>query len=131
MFSLHFKLKRVNYSILFKFNIWFRVLETGINNPGTITDIVCFYYAYDLTLNPGFIIWPSQNLLMSTTTLNLNQWNNFAFILKGSTASVYINGVLADQKIQTTPLNVIMNSNFVGGSNWPADPLPTFAKCDL
>ena len=110
---------------------WFRVLETGINTSGTITDILCFYYTYDLTLNPGFIIWPSTNYLKSTTTLNLNQWNNVAFTLKGSTASVYVNGVLADQKIHTTPLNVIRNSNFVGGSNWPVDPLPNVIYDEL
>ena len=77
-----------------------------------------------MTLNPGFVTWPQINHLKSTITLNLNQWYHVAFTCKGTTVSVYINGILGDQKTQNVPRNVIRSSNYVGGSNWSTDLLP-------
>ena len=101
---------------------WLRVFDFGNNYGGTISDDLSFYLAYENTLNPGFVTWPPTNNLKSSITINTSQWYHVAFMFKGTTASVYINGVLADQRTQPVPVNVMRTSNYVGKSLW-ADPL--------
>ena len=102
---------------------WLRVFDFGNDYVGTVSDDLSFYLTYENTLNPGFVTWPPINHLKSSITINTSQWYHVAFMFKGTTASVYVNGVLADQRTQSVPVSVMTTSNFVGKSNWPADKM--------
>ena len=111
---------------------WIRLFDFGNQiGPGRVySDVLSFYLTIDYDLTPGFVTWPHSNHLKSSVLINLNQWYHVAFSLKGTLGSVYINGLLTDQKTQPLPLNVVRESSLIGGSVW-SDPLPNVIYDEL
>ena len=57
------------------------------------------------------------------TNFIANGWNHLALSFDGTNLSLYVNGVLADKKTgQNAILAGTCTSNFIGRSNWSADP---------
>ena len=64
------------------------------------------------------------NLPHITTTVSLTQgkWYHVACVLKNTTGYIYINGVLSGRGAINVPNTIIRTLNFIGRSNWQADP---------
>lgn len=54
--------------------------------------------------------------ISSSTKLELNTWYHVAFILKGTTGFLFVNGVQVGSGPLLSPLNVVRNSNYIGKS---------------
>jgi len=63
--------------------------------------------------------------LIETTGMPAGQWQHVAVTLSGSSAKLYTNGVLAasSSSFSITPSNFNPNRNYLGKSQFPADPL--------
>jgi hypothetical protein len=55
-------------------------------------------------------------------TIPLNQWTHIAATLSGTTASVYVNGMLANSGTVLVPANVSRANCYIGKSNWGNEP---------
>ena len=81
-------------------NIWIATGNLQSNNP-----IAAVFSGDDFRITPAY-------------TLQLNVWYHFAFVLQGTTGSIYINGSLIGSGITNVPGNLVRSSNFIGRSNW-------------
>jgi hypothetical protein len=62
----------------------------------------------------------------------LNKWNHFAFVLKGTNGSMYINGELVGNGYLAPPRIVSMNTSFFARSvYYPSDALANAVYDDL
>jgi hypothetical protein len=62
--------------------------------------------------------------IVETSALPANQWRHVCVTLSGSTAKIYVNGVLAasSTKFNTAPSAFAPFYNYLGKSQFPADP---------
>ena len=51
----------------------------------------------------------------------MSQWYHVAFVLNGSTAYIYVNGIQQATKTIIKANDVNRKSNFIGKSNWQGD----------
>lgn len=96
---------------------WARIIDFG---NGTGSNNVLLAYTYGNSGAPGFYVEGAQ--FQATQTLPLNQWSHIAATLNGTTATIYINGVVAGTATFPKPVNIIRNNCYIGKSNWNGDP---------
>ena len=53
-----------------------------------------------------------------TQNFQLNTWYHLAYVLRGTTGSIYINGVFITSGTLQTPLKVTRTNNYIGNSNY-------------
>jgi hypothetical protein len=97
---------------------WARIIDFG-NGAGNHN--VLLSYTYGTTGAPGFYVEGAQ--FQANQTIPLNQWSHIAATLSGTTATIYINGVVAGTATFPQPVNVTRNNCYIGKSNW-GDPNP-------
>jgi hypothetical protein len=96
-----------------------RIIDFGNGNN---VDAVVLTYSAESDGYPVFYIANIPLFLKANRKLSLNQWNHVAATLNGTTASIYVNGVLAGTMTVNTPLSSIVRNNcYIGKSNHPAD----------
>lgn len=66
------------------------------------------------TVSAGQITSPSASLAT-------NQWELITYTWSSNAGRIYINGKLVAQGVQSSPLNVIRNINYIGRSQWNLD----------
>lgn len=96
-----------------------RIIDFGNGNNA---DAVVLTYSAESDGYPVFYIANNPLFLKANKKLSLNQWNHVAGTLNGTTATIYVNGVVAGtMTLNTPPTNVSRNNCYIGKSNHPAD----------
>lgn len=77
------------------------------------------YFGFDGTSGNLIVetsISDENKLLTVSSSLELNQWYHIAFVLRGNTTYVYLNGSIVGSRDQHRPRNVTRNNNYIGKS---------------
>ena len=102
------------------YNQFSRVIDFG-NGAGN--DNVLLSLSYTTPGRPYFQVFPAGQFVLAPDVIPLNQWIHLAATLKSNVATIYINGVAVTNGTVTAPSGtVIRNNNYIGRSNWGADP---------
>lgn len=114
------------------FNAWSRIIDfgNGTNNGNVLIALTSSTSGLPyFDVRNGGTIAGSVN---SPRQLPLNSWSHIAAVKSGNTLQLYINGFLEAQNNLTAPLTpVARTSNFIGRSNWAADPYMNAIVDDL
>ena len=80
-------------------------------------DDVVLVYSSGNSCNPaGTIYAPQAENIVSNTTVTLSIWQHVAWVLRGNTVSLYLNGNLVARKNATILPRNVLRSGWVGGS---------------
>ena len=102
------------------FNYQERILDFG-NGPSA--DNVVMGLSSGYTGRPFIDIFRGAGGggIVATNALVANTWNHVAYVLSGTSAKIYLNGVLAGGGTVQVPATVVRTVNLIGGSNWSGD----------
>lgn len=108
------------------YNNWSRVFDFNNAAPGdnvllAISNGTSGNLHSDIRLGTG-----GSNAVTTSSKLVLNKWNHVVFIHDGTTAKIYLNGVLAGSATIPLPQFVTRINNYIGKSAWTAD---AYANC--
>ncbi|HPF41639.1 MAG TPA: LamG domain-containing protein, partial [Phycisphaerae bacterium] len=67
----------------------------------------------------------------SSVAISLNQWTHMAFVVRGTTGEIYMNGGLVGSGSLYAPLNVVRTRNYIGRSPWSSDAYAKIAVDEL
>ena len=93
------------------YSLWLRIIEFGNGAGMEIVDLGMLGYGPRLFAE---IFGATQTSLSTTMSIQLSQWYQVAFVLQGTNAYYYVNGVLQATGSFTVPNNVERFSNFIG-----------------
>jgi hypothetical protein len=95
------------------FTNWGRIIDFG-NGPAAQN--VLLGYTVNSTGRPG--IYVQGGLVTASTAIPLNQWTHVAATLNGTTATMYIDGVVSGTGTIPVPYNTVRSNNYIGRSSW-------------
>ena len=98
---------------------WQRIFDFGNN-----TDQYLFLTPYSGSVMRFAIKNGGSEQTLDTTTLATGQWIHVAVTLEGTTAKLYVNGMLkaANTAVTINPSDFNPTVNYIGDSQWSADP---------
>ena len=97
--------------------IWPRLIDCGMSNFYT-NEVIASVYAGNGGVPTLQIIYNSAwNDLSSNKVLSLNLWYHLAFVLSGTTGSIYINGTFQNSGTQISPPAATRTNCYIGKSN--------------
>ncbi len=102
------------------YQTWGRVLDFGNGNGNGGTDnILIGLNANTKQFRSCIIASSSESCMVTPYEFELNQWHHIAYVLKGTTASFYIDGSLSvSQENSQIPRNVTRNNCYIGATYW-------------
>jgi hypothetical protein len=103
------------------FSSWARVIDFG---KAAGMSNVLLAYTEGTSGKPSLVNFNNQSntgSLTSSTLLELNKWSHLAVSFNGTTANMYINGVLVATGPMSAPDYTTREISLIGKSNWP-DP---------
>ena len=104
------------------YNSWSRLIDFA-DGPGT--NLVYLALSGGTTGFPYMGVFTNNNngtpTLQANTQLPLNQWTHLAATLKGTTGTIYINGIPVGTGTLNLPPNVVRTNNYIGRSNYSQD----------
>lgn len=112
---------------IFDFGTDGSISESGVNSGTEIWfgfNGATGQLAFEYINTPSGQAKVSQGLLSMSTSLPTNSWQHVAVTYSGTTATIYLNGVLAvstSNFLSSLPNSVLFDNNFIGKSNWIAD----------
>ena len=66
------------------------------------------------------------------SSVQTNNWYHFAFTLQGTTARMYLNGMLVSWSLDyIIPRNVVRSSNYIGSSSWGYSSQATYDEIKI
>jgi prepilin-type N-terminal cleavage/methylation domain-containing protein len=101
-------------------NSWSRILDFGNGAPSD--NFFLSIRAYGT--GPGFGTYQGVTEVIvynSTTALQTGRWSFVTGVLSGTTATLYVDGVLSARGAANTLNSVTRTLNYIGRSNWVAD----------
>ena len=79
--------------------------------------------AFEMGTLMGTSCAPSCFNIRASKLLQMGKWYHFAYTMAGSTAIFYVNGeIWANSSSATLPRSYTRTNNYIGRSNWAADP---------
>jgi len=99
---------------------WSRIFDFGNGSPNENV----YLSIIDTNSKLQGYIWrvSSESRLDTSSIISLNQWYFIAFVLKGTTGSIYANGNQVATGSLLIPINVVRTNNFIGKNNWYGFP---------
>jgi arabinan endo-1,5-alpha-L-arabinosidase len=96
-----------------------RVFDFGVN--GWNSDNIIFGLFKENSAQSFFQIYNGNtytSILYCNSAIALNEWIHVAVTFDGSQAKIYFNGIFSGSSPQSSPQNVVRQTNFIGESNW-------------
>jgi len=103
------------------YQIYSRILDFG--NGAPYDNIIFAMAGTSSQLHGEVCIANTCKTILTAGIIELNQWYQVSFVLKGTTGFIYVNGVQQATGTLNVPKIFQRTSNYIGKSNWVDDAL--------